>query len=686
VKINRLVLQNFKKFSDQVIEFGDGFNVVVGENESGKSSIVEALFLVLYASPASKSKDLVKFYSWKNDKPFRLELEFEALGKKHFLIKDFLKKEGTLKLPSGKEITNPDLIQEYLYTELNIPLKSIYLNSAFIKQDEIMKLDFDGEFKNSIQNMVVEGEDEIDISNIEKVLDKRITLLSKGIKGNAINPGPIKALSQTIEREESEIRIIEDRWNLSLGSQGIVESNNLEITKLTEDLNIKIAFLKKVSILKDFSKRAIELNKKYDEFVGIEDEYKENEKIINSKKKEIDGNYEVYKNVENISKIEEEISTLIAQENILSKVETQAPEKPQNSHKINAALIVGAFAVGLLMSVILKDFIPIISAIVAIGVYVLSIKLQQKGRKIIPNGPKNEDGLLSETKEQIELLCKQFGTDDIQKVLKAVVEYRALLSKITDLELKRKYILGKYTVEEIEINKKVTLKELSKVEIQLEDSKVGDSSYTEEKLHQLEYDIERVQDKLQQLKNETLILEARLASSDISLEGINIKKEQLEESKNELLGYKDELDVFLLVKESISKSYEETVKDSRVVIEELVNRNIANLTNGRYTNIKLSPELDLEVFSKEKGEYISLENLSKGTIDQIFLLVRLGFAEGLLGANKMPVILDDPFVNFDEKRVLNIKNILVKLSSDYQLILFTHNEYYSDWGYISRLG
>lgn len=684
VKINKLVLQNFKKFSQKTIEFSDGFNVVIGENESGKSTIVDALLLILYANPSSKSKDLEKFYSWKSDKPFRLELEFEISGKKYSLIKDFFSKEGVLRLPNGKEITNLDLIQEYLYTELNIPLRSIYLNSAFIKQDEIIKLEYGGEFRNSIQNMVVEGEDEVDISNIIKGLDKKISFLTKGIKGNSINPGPIKALTQSIAKEEIEIEETENKWALSLNSRDSVENNNAEIKKLLEEIELNSSFFKKVNTLKELNKKSVEYNNRYDELAGIEEDYTANEKDIKSINQTIKTDYEVFAKEKDISRLEEEINTLIAQEKVLSRIEPTTRIKPR-VNTLNIALVVGILAVGGFLSIILKDFIPFVISLIGLGLYLFIIKFKKANSSALTESPQNEDLLSQETKKKLEIICQRFGLESAQKIITKISEFKELNSKIKELELKEKFILGKYTLENIVNEKRIALREIAKIDIQIKDGKLGDSLYSDEKLHQLEYNIEKAQTKLKTLERETMLSQAMLASSDISQESINIKKEQLEEDKSELEKDKNELIVFQMVKESILESYEETIKDSRVVIEDLINKNILKLTNGRYSQVKLSPELDLEVFSKEKGEYISYENLSKGTIDQIFLLARLGFTQGLLGSNKMPIILDDPFVNFDERRLFNIKEILLRMCSDYQMILFTHNKNYANWGGLLNL-
>ncbi|ENU79417.1 hypothetical protein F975_02662 [Acinetobacter sp. ANC 3789] len=48
MKIKKLVLQNYKSFKDRtVIEFNDGLNILVGDNEAGKSTILEAVHLCL---------------------------------------------------------------------------------------------------------------------------------------------------------------------------------------------------------------------------------------------------------------------------------------------------------------------------------------------------------------------------------------------------------------------------------------------------------------------------------------------------------------------------------------------------------------------------------------------------------------------------------------------------------------
>ena len=69
MRIRRLRLVNFKRFADHEIELEPGLNLVVGPNESGKSSIAEALSMVLFADPASRSASIRSMERWRDSSP-----------------------------------------------------------------------------------------------------------------------------------------------------------------------------------------------------------------------------------------------------------------------------------------------------------------------------------------------------------------------------------------------------------------------------------------------------------------------------------------------------------------------------------------------------------------------------------------------------------------------------------------
>jgi uncharacterized protein YhaN len=48
----------------------------------------------------------------------------------------------------------------------------------------------------------------------------------------------------------------------------------------------------------------------------------------------------------------------------------------------------------------------------------------------------------------------------------------------------------------------------------------------------------------------------------------------------------------------------------------------------------------------------------------------------IFGDKKPPLILDDPFVNFDSGRLANTLNFFKTLAADYQIIIFTLSDLY----------
>jgi uncharacterized protein YhaN len=68
--------------------------------------------------------------------------------------------------------------------------------------------------------------------------------------------------------------------------------------------------------------------------------------------------------------------------------------------------------------------------------------------------------------------------------------------------------------------------------------------------------------------------------------------------------------------------------------------------------------------------------LSRGTQDQLYLCLRLALAdETMAGGELVPLILDDPLVNFDDDRMKSALDLIIQVADKRQVLLFTcHNE------------
>jgi len=130
-----------------------------------------------------------------------------------------------------------------------------------------------------------------------------------------------------------------------------------------------------------------------------------------------------------------------------------------------------------------------------------------------------------------------------------------------------------------------------------------------------------------------------------------------------------------------------SLRASLGAIEKSMARYIDLITDGRYTQVKLSPEnLSFLVFSPDKKEFIEPGELSRGTIDQLYFVARLAFLRAVSRASRPLVILDDPFVNIDNGRCDKISQILRELAREFQIILLTCHERYDKWGKVVKLG
>jgi len=101
-------------------------------------------------------------------------------------------------------------------------------------------------------------------------------------------------------------------------------------------------------------------------------------------------------------------------------------------------------------------------------------------------------------------------------------------------------------------------------------------------------------------------------------------------------------------------------------------RLFCRITDGRYTRV-LAPagEATLHVLDKS-GRRKEMEELSRGTLEQLYFAVRLGLIREFSRRQEaLPVVMDDVFVNFDPDRAEAAIGALLELAQTHQVLLFT---------------
>ena len=124
-----------------------------------------------------------------------------------------------------------------------------------------------------------------------------------------------------------------------------------------------------------------------------------------------------------------------------------------------------------------------------------------------------------------------------------------------------------------------------------------------------------------------------------------------------------------LAKEVLNQSYESMKNTVTPKFTGELSKTIAEITKGKYTNVRLNDDTGL-VVELENGNYIPVVRLSIGTIDQLYLSLRLALVEDL-SEEKMPIILDEPFAYYDTERLKNILRYIAQRFSNHQVMIFT---------------
>ncbi len=124
-------------------------------------------------------------------------------------------------------------------------------------------------------------------------------------------------------------------------------------------------------------------------------------------------------------------------------------------------------------------------------------------------------------------------------------------------------------------------------------------------------------------------------------------------------------------------------RDLAPILAGAIRPRLASVTAGRYVDVAVDPGT-LEVRIKEApglaGHWRAASSVSRGTQEQVYLLLRAAMAEHLVTTDEVaPLILDEVTAQSDDARAAEVLATLLELSQERQVILFTHDETVVEW-------
>lgn len=585
MKIKHLKINGFGKLKEKEIQLTDSMNIIYGQNEAGKSTLLKFITSMFYGVSKNKNggtiPEIEKYEPWDTE-DFSGKISYQLDdGETYEVYRDFHKKNPQIFNAKAEDISKEftmDKTKGNLFFEDQIGLEEeIFSSSIITKQAEVQ---LDEKTQNTliqkISNILGTGEDTNSYTSIVNKLKKK---LNDEVGTSNTREKPINLIEHRIESLKREKEELEQYQENQFQIDRNINGSTSKIERLKKELEkLRSANLKKEKLKEDENK--IQMHQEFiqnmqKDIAILEEEYKDNK--------------------------QEKKKAFLKMKWIV----------------IGILLILSVMSILFLKNKLLKWIMPAFSCLVFVFLFIQWIK-NRKEEKVVVQKQK-------ERKQKIDVLEQNKKRQD--KELKSMEDaYQQELKNI-----KKEYQIQNFETILEEMNQK--------------QQEMNEESIT---LHTLKVDKNQILPKLE-----------RLVGIEEELEDLLEQQEELERKRDNIKRALDAIETaYYQMKEQITPKFTEELSSA-----------MKKIANGKYKSVMINKNSKL-VVEQTDGKYITAENLSIGTIDQLYLALRLATIKEITKEN-MPIILDEAFAYFDNER---LENILQYLASEYQnkqVIIFT---------------
>lgn len=608
MKIDYIKVNGYGKLTNKEINLTDNINIIQGKNETGKSTLLNFINSMFYG--AAKTKNGKNISVFDQYKPWKTE---EFSGKIRYTL-------------DNKESFE-------IYREFKKKSPVVYNNNLDditnnFSIDKTKGIDFLNEQigidEDTFRNTVITSQNEIEInksgqnaiiqkiSNIISSGDENISFkktLDKINKMQTEQVGTDRTAQKPINIVNNEIEELEEK-KAKLEEYKIILENKSDNSEEIEN-NIKLEE-KRLELLKCVSNNL------------QENKFKDTELDINKKIKE---------------EYDNKINELNNKIDRRAKQSISSEKKSFKKYWITSFILLIISIINIFINII--KIIPIISILISIFIGILGyIKLKSFNR-IKKDRISEVVELENKIKSEIEIL------ENNKKARENEIELKR--EEIKKQKENLNYSIIQEFQKDLDINFIKMILEMNLDEVQVA------ISNKQERINTLKLDIQKKEIE----KNQMLEKIGNLSTIQERLENAIQEKEELMSLNNS----------FNIAKECMELAYEEIRNSLNPVFIAELNCIISKISNSKYENIRFNDEVGLTV-EIEDGRYLPVERLSIGTMDQMYLALRLSSINSITEEN-MPIILDESFVYFDDERLENIFKFINEKYSDKQIIIFT---------------
>ena len=629
MKINKLKINNYGKLKDKEINFEPNLNIIYGKNEAGKSTLLNFIINSFYGISKNKKgkeiSDTEKYTPWVGEE-FSGKLEYQLDNNETFeIFRDFKKKNPKVFNQNKEDISKQFNIDknkgnEFFYEQTQISEDMFLATSVAMQQEVKIGKNEQNILIQKISNLLETGEDNI---SYKKAVDKLNKMQLDKIWTERSREKPINIIKKNIYNIEAEKQELEKYKDFKYE----IEENKNNYSEKINKLENKNNYLKEIKLLN------------------------ENEKI---KKEKIKIKEDIKKeNIEKINLLKNKINEIKNNnKNILINKDKKS-EKNNNKNKLNKKIILFFILIiilNIIQFILIKN--KLINYILFLTVpmdLIFSIFLKIKENKKIKKKEKIEKNRTNEI-EKINL-----DINNIENQVKLLEKNNLELENNIN-ELKNNFYL-KINLEKEKINNKYKNKIEKNELINLNNIK------------NINYEILEIENEINNKKIKLHTLDLDKKNIEPKLENLSKLEENIVDNKEKMLTLKKLEKSIMLAKEILDDSYQEMKNTVTPKFTQNLSKNISTITDGKYNNIQFDDQKGL-IVELENGNYISASQLSIGTIDQLYLSLRLSMVEEL-SEEKMPIILDESFAYYDTERLENILKYNNNKYIDHQIIILT---------------
>lgn len=655
MRIDNLKINAYGNIKNKDISLNKGINIIHGANESGKSTLLSYIVNSFYGISKTKDgremSDYEKYKPWEGSE-FSGRIKYTLNDNSQYeIFRDFTKKNPKIYNERLEDITDNFEIDKKdgskFFVEQTGVDKQTYLSTVVSMQQEVRLEEKEQNLLiQKIANLAGTGEDNV---SYKKALGKLQDKIRDEIGTNKTTQKPINIIDKEIEEINRKIEEIRPYKDKKYGIDAEKEELKDQIKELEIERKI-LQGLRENELIENENKKEIQIK---------ENNIKENVSKVLTLKNKMKELEDIEKSIgKNVSKLQSEIES--KKQNQEENKEVKSTSKKPIYLVIAVALII----VAVVFAVIVKNYvlagIPLVLSIV--DVIILAITQNKKKKEIQEQKNKQEENRIKIAQE-IENLTKELQDKEEEK---------------RDLDSQISMIKGQLLL--LENNNEQISAQVNKIKTDLLNTQNQDKNQIITK-YKTEIPIEKINSIID--SNNLHSLEEQLNTNKIKLTGLEIEENTILPQLDNLVNLEERLEadrqkktellqreeVINLAIENLNKAYEEMKTTITPKFTNNLSEGIKEITNNKYEKVAINDENGM-IIENARGEYIEANKLSTGTIDQLYLALRLSMIKDL-SKETLPIILDETFAYFDNARLEKIIQYLNEKAKEHQTIIFT---------------